>query len=358
MLSRLARSGVDLHARLRRTSWRSACALRCAARARVPTARLGSQVFMGSALQSSAFVFLRARVRARARERMQEEKDLGGNALADLLSEAGVDGLPEASRPPNGFGLFRETCHAQGGWRRMYPRVSEPQQVLNFLDALQEEVPTAAPQKPEYADDVCVWLALDSPPPAEIGGKGGRTRAALTDSMQGKGNGKGKRAGARSTFKRPHGGGGDAKKGPENGQRKRVKVDKENFLPVPPGMPKKACPGSQRAAYNYTVLGKDGASINVQLRSKCFFINRLAGGSAASSCVYFSRCVFAGALRFAMELRCELRDLQFCVSTRRSPERLPRGQLGQERRRPSSASLSAPSGPPQIASDARERCLC
>lgn len=129
-----------------------------------------------------------------------------------------------------------------------------------------------APEEPDCLAEIVRFLKNE--PPEMI-------LANLPSSGKGKGRGKGK--GKSKSRKR----GASSEPAPAASFKvSRRAVPITQYFPIPSDMPRAAlpAPGTTRGAYNYTVRGTvrgdgdDAAVINVQLRSKAFYIVRCAGG--------------------------------------------------------------------------------
>lgn len=123
------------------------------------------------------------------------------------------------------------------------------------------------PVEPDCVQDVIQWLeanptpAVDKLLPSRAARRTTKRKAAAANSSADPPDKK-------ATFKRPV----------------RKRGDPGEPLPVPADMPEQARPkpDEPRGLFNYTVhgAGEHPASINVQLRTKAFFLNRVAGGAA------------------------------------------------------------------------------
>ena len=146
------------------------------------------------------------------------------------------------------------------------------------------------PEEPDCAMLVAEWLEKNPTEPIQSLLPGGAARkAAKRKAAEPK-------VASAATFGRP--------------KRQRRKPEAGDPLPVPEDMPAEAKPqpGAARGRYNYTVYGSAGsppASVNVQLRTKAFFVNRAAGGSVrtcARGCVA-ERALCRNSLRVSVSMR-------------------------------------------------------
>lgn len=155
---------------------------------------------------------------------------------------------------------------------------------FRIIPASREEFePAEALVEPEMPDDLAAVVAfLGQNPPERVDKKlpnkeqrqrnGRRAPAAAAAASAGPAA---HSASVKASFQRPP-------------KRKRGENVHGEPLPVPAEMPPDVLPQGEkpRGLFNYTIHGQGDppASINVQLRAKAFFINRVANGTQGEAC--------------------------------------------------------------------------